>query len=129
MIIDSSAIAAILFQEPDRERFLAAIAGAKRRCIAAPNLLEMTMVLAGRLEDPVLMRLDDFISTASIEILPFTADHAAIARDAFLRYGKGRHPAGLDFGDCIAYATAQLEAMPLLFKGDDFRLTDIEAAA
>jgi ribonuclease VapC len=75
-----------------------------------------------------LDRLDQFLRTASIEIVPFTADHAAVARQTFLRYGKGRHPAALNFGDCIAYATARLEAMPLLFKGDDFRLTDIEAA-
>jgi ribonuclease VapC len=86
------------------------------------------MVLAGRREDEVLDRLDQFLRTASIETVPFTADHAAVARQTFLRYGKGRHPAALNFGDCIAYATARLEAMPLLFKGDDFRLTDIEAA-
>lgn len=73
-------------------------------------------------------RLDQFLRTASIETVPFTADRAAVARQTFLRYGKGRHPAALNFGDCIAYATARLEAMPLLFKGDDFRLTDIEAA-
>jgi len=69
------------------------------------------------------------MQTAAIRAIPFAADHAAVAREAFLRYGKGRHPAALNFGDCIAYATARLEAMPLLFKGDDFRLTDIEAAA
>jgi ribonuclease VapC len=86
------------------------------------------MVLASRREDEVLDRLDQFLRTASIETVPFTADHAAVARQTFLRYGKGRHPAALNFGDCIAYATARLEAMPLLFKGDDFRLTDIEAA-
>ncbi|WP_245455865.1 type II toxin-antitoxin system VapC family toxin [Mesorhizobium sp. M7A.F.Ca.US.008.03.1.1] len=67
-------------------------------------------------------------SYAAPRLIAFTADHAAVVRQAFLCYGKGRHPAALDFGDCIAYATARLEAMPLLFKGDDFRLTDIEAA-
>ena len=84
------------------------------------------MVLAGGWQDEILGRLDDFLSTASIETIPFTTDHAAVARQAFLRYGKGRHPAALNFGDCIAYATARLEAMPLLFKGDDFRLTDMK---
>lgn len=74
-------------------------------------------------------RLDALIGVLKIDPVPFTADHTAVARSAFLRYGKGRHPAGLNFGDCISYATAKLEAMPLLFKGDDFRLTDIEAAA
>lgn len=127
MIIDSSVLVAILSLEPGYDRFVLAITQAKRRLLAAPTLLETTMVLAGRREE-VLDRLDQFLRTASIETVPFTADHAAVARQTFLRYGKGRHPAALNFGDCIAYATARLEAMPLLFKGDDFRLTDIEAA-
>lgn len=128
MIIDSSVLVAILLLEPGYDRFVLAITQAKRRLLAAPTLLETTMVLAGRREDEILDRLDQFLRTASIETVPFTADHAAVARQTFLRYGKGRHPAALNFGDCIAYATARLEAMPLLFKGDDFRLTDIEAA-
>ncbi len=128
MIIDSSVLVAILSLEPGYDRFVLAITQAKRRLLAAPTLLETTMVLAGRREDEILDRLDQFLRTASIETVPFTADHAAVARQTFLRYGKGRHPAALNFGDCIAYATARLEAMPLLFKGDDFRLTDIEAA-
>jgi len=128
MIIDSSVLVAILRLEPGYDRFVLAITQAKRRLLAAPTLLETTMVLAGRREDEILDRLDQFLRTASIETVAFTADHAAVARQTFLRYGKGRHPAALNFGDCIAYATARLEAMPLLFKGDDFRLTDIEAA-
>ena len=128
MIIDSSVLVAILRLEPGYDRFVLAITQARRRLLAVPTLLETTMVLAGRREDEVLDRLDQFLRTASIETVPFTADHAAVARQTFLRYGKGRHPAALNFGDCIAYATARLEAMPLLFKGDDFRLTDIEAA-
>lgn len=86
------------------------------------------MVLVGGWQDEIVDRLDAFLRVASIETISFTADHAAVARQAFLRYGKGRHPAALNFGDCIAYAVARLEAMPLLFKGNDFRLTDIEAA-
>lgn len=128
MIIDSSVLVAILRLEPGYDRFVLAITPAKRRLLAVPTLLETTMVLAGRREDEILDRLDQFLRTASIETVAFTADHAAVARQTFLRYGKGRHPAALNFGDCIAYATARLEAMPLLFKGDDFRLTDIEAA-
>lgn len=128
MIIDSSVLVAILRLEPGYDRFVLAITQARRRLLAAPTLLETTMVLAGRREDEILDRLDQFLRTASIETVAFTADHAAVARQTFLRYGKGRHPAALNFGDCIAYATARLEAMPLLFKGDDFRLTDIEAA-
>jgi ribonuclease VapC len=76
---------------------------------------------------PGLARLDAFLAEAEIETLPFTAAHATAARDAFLRYGKGRHPAGLNFGDCMSYAVAKMEGRPLLFKGDDFRQTDIEA--
>jgi ribonuclease VapC len=128
MIIDSSVLVAILRVEPGYERFVLTIAQAKRRLLAAPTFLETTMVLAGSRQDEILDRLDGFLHAASVEMIPFTADHAAVARQAFLRYGKGRHPAALNFGDCIAYATARLEAMPLLFKGDDFRLTDIEAA-
>ncbi|TPL02363.1 MULTISPECIES: type II toxin-antitoxin system VapC family toxin [unclassified Mesorhizobium] len=128
MIIDSSALVAILRAEPGHDRFVRAIADATRRLIAAPTLLETSMVLAGGWQDEILEPFDAFLRTASIETIAFTADHAAVARHAFLRYGKGRHPAALNFGDCIAYATARLEAMPLLFKGDDFRLTDIEPA-
>jgi ribonuclease VapC len=128
VIVDSSALVAILRNEPERERFVEAIAAAPSRSMAAPNLLETSMVLAGRQEDAILERLDAFLHEAGIRVLPFTAEHAAAARYAFLRYGKGRHKAGLNFGDCIAYATAKLEAEPLLFKGADFGLTDVETA-
>jgi ribonuclease VapC len=129
MVIDSSAVVAILRDEAERTHFIQLIDGASRRIISAPALIEMTLVMASSYREDMLVKLDAFIARAEIDIIPFTADHAAFARDAFLRYGKGRHRAGLNFGDCIAYATARLEAMPLLFKGDDFRLTDIEAAA
>jgi ribonuclease VapC len=129
MIIDPSAVVAVLRNEPERGKFAEAIAAAASRSMAAPNLLETAMVLAGRQEDAILERLDAFLREASIRIQPFGAEHAAAARHAFLRYGKGRHKAGLNFGDCIAYATAKLEAEPLLFKEEGFRLTDIEAAA
>jgi ribonuclease VapC len=128
MIIDSSALVAVLRAEPGHDQFVRAIANARRRLIASPTLLETTMVLVGGWQDEIVDRLDAFLSAASIETIPFTADHAAVARRAFLRYGKGRHPAALNFGDCIAYAAARLEAMPLLFKGNDFKLTDIEPA-
>ena len=86
------------------------------------------MVLSGRRGQAPVDALDAYLRKAGISVLPFTADHALLARQAFLRYGKGRHKAGLNFGDCIAYAAAKLEGMPLLFKGDDFALTDVEAA-
>lgn len=128
MILDSSAVIAILQGEAERQAFLQAIIRDERRIMAAPTLLETSMVLASRILGDALPGLDEFLERTKIAIIPFTADHAAAARQAFLRYGKGRHPAGLNFGDCIAYATAKIEREPLLFKGSDFRLTDIEAA-
>lgn len=128
MIIDTSVVVAIILDETEGPAFIQSIRAAHWRGMAAPALLEASMVLAGRFQDEMVTRLDALVGALKIELVPFTADHAAIARDAFLRYGKGRHPAALNFGDCIAYATARLEAMPLLFKGGDFRLTDIEAA-
>ena len=128
MIVDTSALMAILLHEEGFERFARAIAYAERKLIAAPTLVEATMVITGRKFEEGSGLLDEFLRTSRIETIPFTADHAAMAREAFLRFGKGRHPARLNFGDCIAYAAARLEIMPLLFKGDDFRRTDIEAA-
>lgn len=128
MIVDSSVLVAILQAEPGYIRYLDAILAAEQVAIPAPNYLETCMVLSGRKNDAALDRLDAYMREANIAILPFTTEHARLARDAFLRYGKGRHKAGLNFGDCIAYATARLEAMPLLFKGDDFALTDVDVA-
>ena len=128
MVIDSSALVAIFKLEAEAESFNALIARAETKIIAAPTALETAMVLSRIYGTAVSAKLDSYMSDAAIVTVPFTADHAAVARQAFLRYGKGRHPAGLNFGDCIAYATARLEAMPLLFKGDDFRLTDVEPA-
>jgi ribonuclease VapC len=129
LVIDSSALVAIFRLEPEGDHFNHLIAMSHWKVMAAPNLLETAMVIAGRHGNEGLLRLDDYIRNAAIRIVPFTADHALVARQAFLSYGKGRHPAALNFGDCIAYATARLEVMPLLFKGDDFKQTDVEAAA
>lgn len=128
MIIDSSAVISILRLENDHREYLTAIIAADRRLISAPNYVEIVMVFAGSQRPAILERLDSFLRESAINIIPFTANHALAAREAFLRYGKGRHPAGLNFGDCIAYATAKLERMPLLFKGEDFRRTDVEPA-
>lgn len=128
MIVDTSALTAVLFNEADAALYEAAMAAAGNLRLAAPTLVELTMVLAGRKGDGALPELDRYLAESSIEIVPFTAEHAALARTAFLRYGKGRHRAGLNFGDCIAYATSKLAAETLLFKGDDFRLTDVEPA-
>jgi ribonuclease VapC len=129
MIVDSSVLVAILIREPEADIFIDMIGQTGHCKVAAPTLLETSIVLSARGGQRMLDLLDAYLAKARIATIPFTADHAAVARDAFLRYGKGRHPAGLNFGDCISYATARLEAMPLLFKGDDFRLTDVDCAA
>jgi len=129
VIVDTSVLIAILLAEEGFENYLRVLQHAPLKRIAAPTLLEATMVILNRKKEEGPELLDDLLRTAQIETTAFTPDHAAVARQAFLRYGKGRHAAGLNFGDCISYATARLEAMPLLFKGNDFRQTDIEAAA
>ena len=128
MILDSSALAAILFKEADSQRFADAIGEADEVAIAAPTLVEITMVTEGRARPGMAEKLDALIAAAGAEIVPFTAQHAAIARDAWRRYGKGRHKAGLNLGDCFAYALAKERGQALLFKGDDFAATDIEPA-
>lgn len=128
MIIDTSAIIAILFAEPEAPLMAGAIADASTRLMAAPNWFEAAMVsrrAAGSVfRDP----LDDLIDRARIEIVPFTTRQAWLARNAFEQFGKGIHPANLNFGDCMAYALAKETGEPLLFKGDDFSRTDIRSA-
>ena len=126
MIVDSSALVAILSGEPDARRYVTAIAQAARARISAANFLEAAIVLEGR--GAARNELDDFLAEHGIQIEPVTADHARRAREAWRRFGKGNHPAGLNFGDCFAYALADAEREPLLFKGDDFARTDVGAA-
>ena len=128
MILDSSALVAILFKEPEAERLAAMIRDADATAIAAPTLLETAIVAEGRTRPGMAEKLDALIAAAGAEIVPFTAQHAAIARDAWRRFGKGRHKAGLNLGDCFAYALAKERGQALLFKGDDFAATDIEPA-
>ena len=129
MIIDSSAILAIVRNEPERQAFITAIADASRRLLAAPNLLEAAIVVE-RLGDPTLVReFDTVLADLQVESVPFTAAHAQIARDAYRDFGKGSgHPAQLNFGDCFAYALAKDADEPLLYKGNDFVHTDIRSA-
>ncbi len=126
MVIDSSALIAILRQEPEADGFKRAIYHANTRMVSAVTKLEASMVAAGRRGPIALDELDKLLGDLKAEITPFTDHHADIARDAFIRYGKGRHPAGLNFGDCASYALAIAEAEPLLFKGTDFGATDVE---
>ena len=128
MIVDTSAVLAVLFHEPDAERFARAITTAPSRRMSVATLLETTIVLESRSGPASGYELDAFLQEAGIELEPVTPEHAQAARRAWRRFGKGNHPAGLNFGDCFAYALAEALREPLLFKGRDFELTDIEAA-
>ena len=128
MIIDTSAILAILFEEPDADRFLSAIAADSYRRISAATLLETTIVLESRSGPAAAHELDAFLRRAQIELEPVTTEQAQTARQAWRRFGKGNHPARLNFGDCFAYALAITTQEPLLFKGRDFELTDVPTA-
>jgi ribonuclease VapC len=127
MIIDSSALLAILQQEPDAGRIARALAADGVRLISAANWLELCMVAVVRGGDEAARDVDRLVATCRIDIVAVTPKHAAIAHRAFARYGKGFHPARLNFGDCFAYALAKDSGEPLLFKGDDFTHTDIAA--
>ena len=127
--LDSSALIAILRMEPDARQLLRALVVARGRVMSALNLLETSLVLAGPKGDgSIWTLLDTFLIEAQVEIVPLDAEQAQIAREAFLRFGKGRHPAALNFGDCAAYALAKSRNAPLLFKGGDFAKTDIVPA-
>ncbi|MGQ0484057.1 MAG: type II toxin-antitoxin system VapC family toxin [Hyphomicrobiales bacterium] len=128
MIVDASALIAILRGEPDALEIAQSMKTAEPKVMAAPTYLEVCMVIVGRKGPGAKSDVDHLIANTGISIVPFSATAAHAATIAFIRFGKGRHPAGLNFGDCISYALAKTELMPLLFKGDDFRLTDIEAA-
>ena len=128
MVIDTSAVIAILFDETDRLSFENAIEGTQTRLMSAVSKLEAGMVMVGKQGVDGASRLDRLLAAMSVTVVPFDDRQADIARDAFARYGKGRHRAGLNFGDCAAYALAVAEAEPLLFKGTDFGATDVEVA-
>jgi len=126
MVIDSSALIAILHKEPEGQAFKRAIYGGTVRFLSAVSKLESSMVAAGTHGRAGVSDLDKLLTDLQIEIISFDGHQAMIARDAFIRYGKGRHPARLNFGDCAAYALAIAEAEPLLFKGTDFGATDVK---
>jgi ribonuclease VapC len=129
VVIDTSAIIAILRAEPEKDRFVDAILAAIPRLFSAVSLQEAGMVLAGCAGDAASWEpLDALLTRLDIQIVPHDAALARIARDAFLRFGKGRHPARLNFGDCAAYALAQANNLSFLLKGEDFPQTDIPPA-
>lgn len=129
MIIDTSAIIAILRGEPDAERYMDALSGATAPRASAGTYLETAIVVDAN-RDPVLSaRLDELLAVTRVTIDPMTRRQADIARQAYRDFGKGSgHPAGLNFGDCFAYALARESSQPLLYKGDDFSHTDIASA-
>lgn len=128
MILDTSAVIAVVFHEPEYTRYLELIAGAERCAISAANFVELSIVLERQVDAEALIECDLFLRRARILIHAVTVEQAYLARQAFRDFGKGRHPAGLNFGDCFSYALAKLTREPLLFKGDDFQKTDVLSA-
>jgi ribonuclease VapC len=125
MVIDTSALAAIFFMEPERDAFLTAIASAETRLISAATVFETGIVVEGRQGEAAGREFDLFVVRAALQIIPVDAEQIDLARSAWRKYGKGRHPAALNFGDCFSYALARSTGEHLLAKGTDFALTDI----
>ncbi len=128
MVIDTSAVVAILFDAADQGRYIAAIDRASIRLVSAVTRVELSCVIEGRKGEAGRDRLERFFSLTAIDIAAVTPQQAMIAIDALRAYGKGRHKAGLNIGDCFSYALASATGHPLLFKGNDFGHTDIQAA-
>ncbi len=125
MVIDTSALVALLLNEPEATRIARAIELASTRLLSAANFLETSIVIESRKGDAGGREFELLLYRATIEVAPVDQDQAEIARLAWRRYGKGRHPARLNYGDCFAYALARQRRLPLLFQGDDFAHTDI----
>lgn len=128
MIVDSSVLVALVQREPEEDAFLQALANSARPAISSANLFEACIVIDSARRDDLSEALDDIVETLDLDVAPITRLHVAIAREAYRKFGKGNHPARLNFGDCMAYALAKANGDTLLFKGDDFTLTDIEPA-
>ncbi len=128
MVIDSSALIAILRREPEEQAFRTAVKLASTRLLSASTRVETGIVALGLAGEVGLEQVDALLDTLRVETVLLSADHARLATDAFRHFGKGRHPAGLNFGDCFSYALAKATGEPLLFKGNDFAQTDIKRA-
>ena len=128
MVIDSSPIVSIIFGEPDASAYTSAILNDVTRLMSAATLVKISMVVMRlRAPDPIAA-LDALLARLQVVIVPFDREQALLARDAFRRFGKGRHQAGLNYGDCLSYALSKQSGEALLFKGNDFSQTDITAA-
>lgn len=126
MVIDTSAILAILLQEPAAERLMSAVAADRTRLVSAATVVEASLVLLGRYGEAGDPPLDRLLRGIGAEIVPVGEEQLAFARDGALRFGRGRHPAALNIGDCFSYALSVERGEPLLFVGDDFSQTDVE---
>jgi len=127
--IDTSAIVAVLKEEAEAETFAEIIVEAERCFLSAVGFFETSMAMIGRGQPELAEGLDALVERSGIEIVSFDRELARESRAAFIRFGKGRHPAGLSFGDCVSYALAQARRLPLLYKGQDFAKTDVISAA
>jgi ribonuclease VapC len=125
MVLDTSALLALLLDEPEAEAFRAAVEDDPTRLVSAATLLETALVIEARKGEPGGRELDLLIHKADVVVVPVDTEHVALARKTYRRYGKGRHEAGLNFGDVFAYALARASGESLLFKGDDFSKTDV----
>lgn len=128
MVIDTSALLTILNYEAEAAQFASAIQDSSSRLISAATVLESAIVIEARYGEAGGKKLDELLAIAQIKIEPVTIEQVTEARLAYRTYGKGRHPAGLNFGDCFSYALAKVTGESLLFKGDDFSQTDIQSA-
>lgn len=128
MIVDTSALVGVLFEDPGYQELESKMLGASVIAIGAPTLVETEMVIVGRYGEAAHLTIARLRESMDIIVVPFGPSHWEAAADAFIRFGKGRHPAALNYGDCMTYATARIADRPLLYIGDDFAQTDIEAA-
>lgn len=126
MVLHTSALIAILQGEPTAERLLAAVEADQLRLISAATVVEASLVVLGRFGEAGDPQLDRLLRTLGAEVVPVGEEQALLAREAALRFGRGRHPAALNFGDCFAYALSVARAEPLLFVGEDFSRTDVD---
>ena len=127
MVVDTSAVLAILQDEPERRRFNAAVEAADSRLMSVATFVEVSIVIESRFGAEGLHHLDLFVDRAGMELVPVDVEQTRVARGAFSRFGKGRHRAALNYGDCFSYALAQVMGEPLLYKGEDFSGTDIRS--
>lgn len=128
MILDTSAVVAVIREEQDEARLVDAIESAATVGIGTPTLVEASIVLVRRMGVVGRLTLTRFLEENEVVVIPFDEDHWSVAAEADIRYGKGRHPAALNYGDCMTYATARVADHPLLFTGSDFARTDIPSA-